>query len=534
MRYKINGFVFRRELVIITLAVVLAFCEKPERVLKISAYPPEEGLITYSTATLKGEIIDLGSEPIEEYGIAISKSSAFLNPETKSIPAKATKGIYQVQFTNLDKVTVYYYKAYALVHGDIIYSSERKQFNTKDSQTATVVTDSPSEITVNSALFHGEVISDGGDPVTQRGFCWNAAGAPDITDCIDSTVNGSGKGVFYGLIHGLSEGTEYFVRAYAINAKGVSYNDIDISFHTITKPTVITNPTIATSPSEAAGGGTVTEDGWAEVFERGVCWNTSGDPTTANAKSTDGAGGGSFNSFLTGLLPGTLYYVRAYAANAAGPSYGQNVTFNTKIADIDGNTYNTVTIGTQVWMAENLKTTRFNDGTPIDLVTIDTLWKKMTNPGYCWFNNDGSTYKNLYGALYYLGANTYPDPNWYGSKNLCPVGWRIPNMEDDVYTLTNLFGGQSVAAVQLKEAGTLHWNSPNTGATNESGFTALPGGYRAYDGTFQSFGSVGVWWTNERSTPSSSFRKFSMTSDATELFSYGSGMGCSIRCIKGY
>ena len=134
------------------------------------------------------------------------------------------------------------------------------------------------------------------------------------------------------------------------------------------------------------------------------------------------------------------------------------------IADIDGNIYNTVIIGTQVWMKENLKATKLNDGTNILLETDNATWISLTDPAYCWYNNDASSYKNTYGALY----------NWFTVETgkLCPTGWHVPS-DAEWFTLIDFLGGESVAGGKLKEIGNTHWNSPNTGATDEYGFTAI-------------------------------------------------------------
>jgi uncharacterized protein (TIGR02145 family) len=164
------------------------------------------------------------------------------------------------------------------------------------------------------------------------------------------------------------------------------------------------------------------------------------------------------------------------------------------VKDIDNNKYDIITIGTQTWMAENLKTTRYNDGTLIPLITDNTPWGNAStnkSPGYCWYNNVPA---NLiaYGALY----------NWYaintasnGNKNVCPTGWHVPT-DGEWTTLTNALGGTGVAGGKMKEAGLAHWVTPNTGATNESGFAGLPGGYRKGDGTFVNVGSYGYWWSS--------------------------------------
>jgi uncharacterized protein (TIGR02145 family) len=156
---------------------------------------------------------------------------------------------------------------------------------------------------------------------------------------------------------------------------------------------------------------------------------------------------------------------------------------STSITDKDGNVYTSVTIGTQVWMVENLKTTKLNDGTAIPNVTDNTAWTSLTTPGYCWYNNDVAN-KTPYGALY----------NWYtvNAGKLCPTGWHVPT-DAEWTTLITFLGGEDVAGGKLKETGTTHWESPNNVATNESGFKGLPGGFYADNGFWQ-INAFGLYW----------------------------------------
>jgi uncharacterized protein (TIGR02145 family) len=158
------------------------------------------------------------------------------------------------------------------------------------------------------------------------------------------------------------------------------------------------------------------------------------------------------------------------------------------VTDIDGNVYKTVTIGTQVWLAENLKTTKLNDGDEIPLVTGNSQWTNLTTPGYCFQDNDEATYKDDYGALY----------NWWAvnTNKLCPAGWHIPS-STEVSELITILGGEDLAGGALKEKGTAHWLSPNEGAINSKGFSALPGGHRyGQGGNFTSVGYEGDFWTS--------------------------------------
>jgi uncharacterized protein (TIGR02145 family) len=176
-------------------------------------------------------------------------------------------------------------------------------------------------------------------------------------------------------------------------------------------------------------------------------------------------------------------------------------------------------------MAENLKTTKYNDGTSIPLVTDGAAWAALSTPGYCWYNNDAATYKATYGGLY----------NWYtvNTGKLCPTGWHVPT-DAEWTTLTTYLGGESVAGGRLKETGTTHWASSNEGATNESGFTALPGGKRSYDGLFNGNKINGVWWSSTEYPSSYAWYRFmySYLSDVTRDYYYSKPYGFSVRCIK--
>lgn len=194
------------------------------------------------------------------------------------------------------------------------------------------------------------------------------------------------------------------------------------------------------------------------------------------------------------------------------------------IKDGDGNIYQTVTIGNQVWLKENLKTTKYNDGTPINDFEENDDWWQDRSGAYCWYNNDEEAFKNVYGALY----------NWYAanSSKLCPKGFRVPS-SGDWEDLATSVGGMDVAGGMLKEMGTTHWDSPNTEASDSYGFAALGGGFRDEVGAFFYIKLQGLWWTT---TKYNDFVAQSMytTYGNKELFSDGDGMTCgySIRCIK--
>ena len=159
--------------------------------------------------------------------------------------------------------------------------------------------------------------------------------------------------------------------------------------------------------------------------------------------------------------------------------YGHTITpyDDSPMVDIDGNIYPVVKIGTQIWTTKNLATTKYRDGTSISGPTYSGAAWALATEAYCWYSDNYATYGTVYGALY----------NWYAvsdAKNIAPLGWHVAT-DAEWTTLTTYLGGESVAGGKLKEAGTSHWNTPNTEATNETGFTSLPGGYRYdYNGTF--------------------------------------------------
>jgi uncharacterized protein (TIGR02145 family) len=275
----------------------------------------------------------------------------------------------------------------------------------------------------------------------------------------------------------------------------------------------------------ATGGGNITSDGGATVTSRGVCWSTDITPTISDNQTTDGAGIGSFTSNITDLIGNTRYYVRAYATNNNGTGYGGAISFITAaVADIDGNVYYAVTIGTQVWLVENLKTTKYSNGDPIPNVTGDSQWNDLITGAYCNYDNNDSN-ATTYGRLY----NSYAVKD---NRKIAPTGWHVPS-DQEWTVLTDYFGGESIAGGKLKETGTEHWYNPNTGATNESGFTGLPGGFRYNAGWFDDIGRSGSWWTSTEDVRGHSWERWLYYgSPEVDRSVDNEALGFSIRCIK--
>jgi len=272
-----------------------------------------------------------------------------------------------------------------------------------------VETGEPENITINYATINSQITSDGNGSVLSRGVCWNQNGNPSLENNDGFTTEGSGTGNYTSAIYNLLDKTNYYVTAYATNVAGVAYGNKE-TFTTleILLPDISTaTPSFITSTS-AICGGNVLNNGNTEIIARGVCWNNTGNPTLQNNLnySTEEGELGEFTSTLTNLEDYTTYYVAAYATNMRGTIYGDQVSFKNEFqfgeacpdipsVNYDGQTYQTVLIGEQCWMAENLNF--------------------ETNNSFCY--NDNSESCDLYGRLYTLDA----------AIQACPDGWHLPS-----------------------------------------------------------------------------------------------------------
>ena len=407
--------------------------------------------------------------------------------------------------------------------------------------TSPVVETFPVEIfTATTCTVSGKVASMGGATVNERGVYWGQSTNPAATGT--KLQIGAGTGYYYAELTGLTANTTYYVTAYGVNSYGTSYGD-EISFTTkpLTAPILTTNPAGSITQAQAFTGGDISEDGGSPVIARGVCWSELENPTISDSHTSDGTGTGTFTSFISGLKASTKYFLRAYAQNSTGTGYGQPVSFTTlsggpivfnpaltygTVSDIEGNVYKTIQVGTQVWMAENLRTKKYNDNTSIPHVSDNTAWRNLTTPAYCWYNNDSSTYKTIYGALY----------NWYAvnTGKLCPAGWHVVH-EDEYDALETYFGDMYKVGGKMKEEGLVHWVSPNNGATNETGFTGLPGGFRdvSSGGAFSSMGYKGYWWSTAVDYYGDvAGGVLDYYHSGLSTYSFHKTYGMSIRCIK--
>jgi uncharacterized protein (TIGR02145 family) len=225
------------------------------------------------------------------------------------------------------------------------------------------------------------------------------------------------------------------------------------------------------------------------------------------------------------------------------PTTSKTITF-TFIActDVDNNNYPTVQIGSQIWMAENLKTTKYNDGTSIPLATNETSWINLSTPGYCWYNNDEATYKATFGALY----------NWYtiDTNIFCPTGWHVSTHAEWItlynYLIANGYnydGTTTEDKIAKALASTSGWiSSTNTGSVgntdypakrNATGFSAFPRGYRTYNGGFSGVGDWGMWWLATEYSSTQGWVWFMVNSDAfVDFGGTNKKNGLSVRCLR--
>ncbi len=403
-----------------------------------------------------------------------------------------------------------------------------------------LTTTAATSISSASALTGGNITSNGGADVLTSGVCWSTTIDPTISDN-KTTTTSAVSGTFTSTITGLKASTTYFVRAYATNSAGTGYGNV-VQFTTLA-PTIpeLTTTISSINQTIAIGGGDITSDGGLTITSRGLCWSLKSGPTIANNKSSDGSGSGSFISSITGLIYGKIYYARAYAINSKGIAYGNEIKFYTStetVTDTDGNIYHTIIIGKQTWMVENLKTTKYNDGTTIANITDNTSWAGLTTGAYCWYSNSNSE-KDSYGGLY----------NWYAvnTGKLAPKGWHIPTSADWT-TLVSLvqndlgYSGSNGKAL----ASQWEWASAKTwagltsnlligndlGNNNYSGFSALPGSSRT-SGNFGYNQLDANFWSSTSYSSTDAYATWLVYSESgCNIGTSKVNDGLSVRCIK--
>jgi uncharacterized protein (TIGR02145 family) len=486
-----------------------------------------------TSASTGGNVTSSGGLGVNARGIAYGTSS---NPTVANNTTNdgSGTGTFLTFLSGLNASTLYYARAYASNALGTSYGNQ-VSFTTSSPTLATVNTNSVTSIGMNGAVVEGNIVSNGGVAVTMRGVAYGTMNNPTTSNSV--VTAGGGTGVFAISLSGLTNVTAYNVRAYAINSVGTAYGN-QISFSTISLPTVTTTTVSGILSTQATSGGNVTSSGGGSVTARGVAYGTSQNPTTLGLTTVNGSGTGVFTSSMAGLSPTTLYYVRAYATTSAGTAYGSQVSFTTTavpficgtntVSDVDGNVYNTVQIGAQCWTQSNLKVSKYRNGDNISTGLGNTVWSNTTSGAYAIYNNDPVN-DGLYGKLYNHFAAM-------DSRGLCPTGWHVPT-DGEWTTLETFLGGSSVAGGALKSTVTQPtpggWLAPNSGATNSSGFAAGPGGKRDSDGAYTLLGTHGYWWSSSTSGFNGWYRYLGYNGGGIyRLLNVDRRGGYSVRCVK--
>lgn len=486
--------------------------------------------VTSSGAIGGGTVTSDGGAPVTARGLCWSINQNPTNTDSKTTDGTGL-GSFTSTISGLNPGKTYYIRAYATNSSGSGYGNQ--VIITTQAVVPTITTTPISSITESSMISGGSITNDGGAEVTSRGVCWSTNQNPTVND--SKTNDGAGTSSFISTVTGLTSDVTYYLRAYAVNSMGVSYGQ-QVSAKTIkVTPTLTTlSPTIS-SETLVITGGNISSNGGYPITQRGVCWSINPGPTIDDRKTNDGTGEGNFTSNISGisnLVVNTTYYVRAYAINSKGISYGDERSFiininvpGPNITDVDGNLYRSVKIGTQIWMVENLKVTKYRNGNSIQEVSDNIAWRNLNSGAYCNFDNNlahGNTYGKLYN--YYAVAD---------SRNICPTGWHVPTKEE-WNTLINFLGGGLIAGSKLKEQGTVHWNLAR--GSNTSGFTALAGSFRGDNGFFyNAVKHSGWWWTSTEFNSTYTWSLFlgddGITFQTTDNF-HDKRAGHSVRCIK--
>lgn len=338
----------------------------------------------------------------------------------------------------------------------------------------------------NSTVVSGGLLAGSG--VTDKGLCWAKHENPTIDD--NRVSVGEGASQFTVMAEGLEQGTRYYIRAYATNVSGTGYGEVK-SFNTVN----IINGNVQTTNVQRV---TETEiscvvqstNTLQNIEEVGVCYSKHPNPTLNDSRAKTSISFLPYSVNINGLEAGTVYYVRAYILQTGAINYGNILKVNTysqPVTDINGNTYKTIKIGNQTWMAENLRVTSYNDGTSIDYIQSQSAqWGVWASGAYGYYG--GSTfYQSRYGNLYNMNTFT-------GIRDIAPLGWHIPT-KAEFDTLFNYLQNNTSTIYKLMLNSSFWLGGSSTQANNESGFSALPGGARTFNGFDSYEGSRAYFWT---------------------------------------
>ncbi len=517
-------------------------CEKNDFLKKPSVKTMKVEGTTASTALAYGEFININDYDVTEFGFCWSENPTSTKEDNFIlIDQDVSNNLFNSQITGLDASKKYYLRAFAVNSVGIGYGDEI-DFTTMDGDIK-LTTKEVSNITAKTAMVGGNITDNGGGEITDRGVCYDLKTSPSISDYFvkDDSV---GTGEFSCFLNNLLPDTVYYLKSYAINDAGTCYGN-EVSFRTEDGLPILTTIEVSNiGTSTAVASSSISDNGGFAVTAKGVCYDTESLPIISNGHTTDGTGLGSFQSNIEGLVIGTKYYLRAYASNEIGTSYGEELVFFTDVLDYDNNEYDVVIIGNQAWMAENLKAIHYASGDEmVDGKEADQIWGDSTTRYYFSYDNDDS-YVEKYGRLYnWAAAMNSPIksvPYSFKIQGACPDEWRMP-CDEDWKELESTLGmsegdmnnyGMRGVDEGSKLKSTTDWASNGNG-TDELGFSVYPAGRRDGAG-FMEMSYYSIFWAGIEINNHEGLNRW-LVYDEGGIGADGTSVdgGHSVRCIYG-
>ena len=474
--------------------------------------------ITYNSVASGGDVLSENGQPVSKRGLCWSTTP---NPTLSDFYSDngAGVGTFAAVVSGLSPATHYYMRAYATNIAGTSFGNEI-QFTTSAGQLPSLSTTAAYNITQISAFSGGTISNTGSTPVTSRGVCWSTSPNPTLSS--NHTIDGSGSGVFTSQLTNLSPGTTYYIRAFATNAAGTAYGNLQqFSTGVYNPPTVTTLPITNIGLTTATGGGNVVDQGSFPVTARGICWDTTPSPDLFNNFSSNGTGVGTFMGEMINLIPGTTYYVRAYAINSFGTSYGNEIQFVTLFA---AEVLNPST--GKWWLDRNLGAIRVAQNSNDEQAFGDLYqWgrcsdgheKRSSNVTTILSNTDlpGHGKFILVSQYPYDWRNPQNNDLWQdmsGTNNPCPSGFRLPTLSEwDIERQS--------------------WSSNNAAGAINSPLKIPLAGYRnENEGSIMYNNTQSILWSS--TILGSNARGLQITFNSAFVITSSRATGYTIRCIK--